>query len=108
MKYYYTDPLKAAWMVKEHRLSMEEAIIIDIMIVFGEGGLDYLSENDNKYYVDVACYDLLEPQVGDLCYDGYGDYFIVRDNDHDIKDATLIIQRDGSAFFTPEVEDENA
>ncbi len=141
MKYYYTDPLKAAWMAKEFKLNFqiphlykdEDYGMLNVMALqvdasddetahyieaernngdsFVFEGCDEEDRYSGKYYIHPDYHDLLKPQAGDLLQNGGGGIIEV------MSDGTLfnvlgiykdtdveIIQRDGKAFFMPEVE----
>ncbi len=122
-KYYYTDPLKAAWQIKNHAFKLESIVSWEAIFEVAcdcQGGGGFRNEwFDDKYYIHPNCHELLKPQVDDIIeFDGfvYGlvnsvnadeiaiqcdDIFYVRD----IEECT-IIQRNEKAFFMPEVKNE--
>lgn len=120
MRYYYTDPLRAAWMMRELGLKFE-GYANNYPVAFCHEMIseDKMNGRREKYYIHPDCHEMLKPQVDDVVeFDGfvYGlvnnidadeiaiqcdDVFYVRDIEE-----CVIIQRNGKAFFTPEVEDE--
>lgn len=121
MKYYYDDPLEAAWMVREFNFSYGRKI---------EGKINYyfLDENDclefyctdTKFYLAPDFYPLLLPQVGDLVKSKSGKTADTIVGNIDgipkmtsidtieemlINEDEIIVQRQGKAWFTPKVEE---
>ena len=121
MRYFYTDPLKAAWMRKEFNFQL-----------LGNSTFEQYEPSD-RWEVRLESYEQLKPQVGDLIIqrgnicqndkigtvthitkDGqcacYADYM----NDAGAHEGSVvhmifgkkaeIIQRNGKAFFMPEEE----
>lgn len=59
-KYYYDDPLAAAWMAKHFRIQFEEGR-------YYEGiGVKITTTVAGKFYIHPDSIELLEPQEGDL------------------------------------------
>ncbi len=113
-KYYYTDPLKAAWM--SHKFNMQ--ILSCIGAPLRVEGIVSLGFNE-KFYIHSDCYNMLTAQIGDIITDSNNKTFgemVCRDtiavperhngkNFYVLNDAIKIIQRNGIAFFEPEVEE---
>lgn len=149
MKYYYTDPLKAAWMWQEYSFkfmrknpfvaseAQKEALMMigrewtqyvdcennfDGFFVADSHCGDDIEAAEDEYYIHPDCHEMLKPQIGDLM--NINDDFRYLSTDHkgekciyeaydytDLKDVTEIntypiIQRNGKAFFMPEVEND--
>lgn len=124
MKYYYTDPLKAAWMATEFKIPI---LVTNWRYSEDNGHSPYefttniieIIDSDIKCYeIHPDCYEILKLKIGDIILDNDNDprrVAVVRDiamlryEDEDygcyIKDIK-IIQRDGKAFFQPEEEKE--
>lgn len=126
-RYYYTDPLAAAWMTRHFSMGL----IINNSNGLKMPSLDFnwfsLSEADIKkyglkYQVHHASLPLLDPQVGDLglfVSEENGEYFdnIVsfcknrkdwaRHDGREMDESWFIkiIQRNGIPFMWPEVEE---
>ncbi len=127
MRYYYINPLKAAWMAKE--FGFKFGMGSNPFINTGLGGFIALSVDSlanagwgEPIYLHPDSIPLLQPQVGDLylyfCPDGFAKTGFV----HDIYDLNCdkgmvvnhhyhagvipsrIIERNGKAWFNPEVE----
>ena len=135
-KYYYTDPLKAAYMAREFGIKIyqpEDAEYQEAKLSLSE----LLNEAANQesgfvpvyappYCVHPDCLEMLKPQVGDLIeysphkteyiaghdrihHEASMDGFIsLVDFNNYWGDEQLapIIQRNGNAFFTPEISEE--
>ncbi len=129
-KYFYTDPLKAAWMGQEFGFNFYQLCEARNNPKIGNNLLRYeVSNREIKYYIiQLDSHNLLKPQVGDVFLD-------VRDAKPpfaahvcdgllNVKDEGLkisyndinsggfvpvayveIIQRNGKAFFAPEIEE---
>lgn len=138
-KYYYTDPLKVAWMSKEFKINFqiphsykeEDYGMLNVMALqvdaSDDGTAHYIeAERDNSdsfvfegqheedrysgnYYIHPDCHEMLVPQIGDLlktAYAHHDEYFLYR-TEEDLKKRYGkgdIIQRNGKAFFMPEIE----
>ncbi len=118
MKYYYTDALKATWMILRQDMIMEEELNLK---GFGKEGSYYedsLFEQVKKHYIHPDCHEMLKPQVGDVIITDYMPNMFLKitriTNDDVIKcgnsifnfeDINEIIQRNGKAFFMPEIGD---
>lgn len=130
MRYFYTDPLAAAWMAKHFGMKFKDEHIevfpVRSWISLQDlKGIDVELKEFAKFYLHPDSVKLLEPQHSDvvLCaicgtdgkhlYDDAGfasdDGRVVTDlfynDDKGIKtDDCKIIQRNGIAFHWPEVE----
>lgn len=128
MKYFYTDPLKAAWMCREFNIRCDSCGIhgyraADIAYFFGMN-VSYDSaivEERDRYYIDTEFYGIFKPQVGD---DVKVEVLFGKENEKigtslttirtSLEDylagltlkSIKILQRDGKAFFVPEVEND--
>ena len=115
-KYYYTDPLAAAWMSKHFNINIEWAD--------GTISDDYTGDNivyyekhlgtESPYYIHPDSVHILNPQVGDVIYiklDGGGvgiwETVDAEDSQYSINRGGKIIQRNNTAFMWPEVEEIN-
>lgn len=130
-RYFYTDHIKAHWMLREHNIKLVDMEGMDIQI------FDYYGEHRNRiclaqessskwvyegvHYIHPDSHAMLEPQVGDLLKigeDSYrtcgknhkGERMIYNDPWGDIEDqeeinSFSILQRNGKAFFMPECEE---
>lgn len=113
-RYFYTDPLAAAWMAKH--FGMEFTVTHNGPGCLGKHPLGEtpILEHRPPFYIHPDSLPLLGPQVGDLA---------ILPADHEHSDATRImednirwvaevgakiIQRDGKAFHWPESEDGGA
>lgn len=149
-KYYYTDPLKAAWMAREFGVKIYAYINViggnncrigdvdcKIHKEIDEDPIMYLNPNDcfknprtlpyagwqhavDKWYIHPDSLHILEPKVGDMCTNCDGEPAIVvpdsklrrvgqiflREALEWVGKEAEIIQRDGKAFFMPEVKDD--
>lgn len=127
-RYFYIDPLAAAWMAKHFGMKFENGIFFEEFLESTEWGTqpgrwiyrgdqEFIEENKenqshpiwpNKVYIHPDSVKLLEPQIDDLvettvdfcvdCGAEYGHYF---KGHYPIK---KIIQRNGIAFMWPEAE----
>jgi len=115
-RYYYTDPLAAAWMSKHFNINIEwaDGTITDNYtgdnIVYYE---KYLG-TESPYYIHPDSEHILNPQVGDLVHNfrWQSHFMIERDNDllavnNAMKVGTRysIIQRNNIPFMWPEVDE---
>lgn len=101
MRYYYTCPLKAAWMCKY--------IGMDITTLS-------LEQQENRIYVHPLSYEIFDPQVYDIILGGIHSWRVglmtneerrelsKDDADLIIKSGGIIILRRGISFMWPEVE----
>lgn len=128
MKYFYTDPLAAAWQSKYFGMvftDQDDAIIdcwmIGLHIDTHAVSTRLTAKKDRKYYIHPDSLKLLEPRVGDMIthlglrswrIDSMDDcaYFHPNMPNESIGRFTLkadkpeIIQRNGIAFMWPESE----
>lgn len=120
-RYYYTDPLAAAWMHAHHGLDFDAEGRSGIHVVWG---IELPVRPGPKYYIHPDSLHLLEPQVGDIVairvtaeFDEKNQTFIERTYCNEAEPDTLaivqktlskggyILQRNGIAFMCPEAED---
>ncbi len=121
-KYFYTDPLAAAWMAKHHRMTMTAQLPSHTAHYLATQKLgnelhliqDYLvSEANGPWHIHPDSLHLLKPQSGDLVYacpedSGEGTFwrYELWGGDHvacsDYWSIDKIIQRNGVAFMWPE------
>lgn len=122
-QYFYTDPLKAAWMAREFDFIFQYSSYSAQNREFLMCGVKVEIPWDGKIYIDPDCHALLEPQVGDdLQLPDYDQVLRVASEGEDINvfyrtklsllaaeishyGEPKIIQRGGIAFFTPESEE---
>jgi hypothetical protein len=111
-RYFYSDPLAAAWMAKHHGM----------LFCNGDFTLKLTAILDDnfhpiKFVVHSDSLPLLEPRVGDLIYITESKIgTLARLHDGNLKlftgdwmikpDRVYIIRRDGKPFFWPESEEE--
>lgn len=123
MKYFYTDPLAAAWMAKHFGVRFcdkdngEIFILMDKDMRFCYRWKDHWGTDrsliflEDKFYIHPDSAKLLEPQEGDLIEykdgqltwvpaNGNFPFFARKSFSGDLK----VIQRNGIAFMWPEVE----
>lgn len=123
MRYYYTDPLKAAWMMKGHNFQFDA--IMGWKSIF-EGACDCQLGGElldgwfeEKYYIHPDSHEMLKPQIGDIIefYSSGKQVSIIVDNDNEsvvyeqclelrhLNDLNYeIIRRNNKAWFLPEIE----
>lgn len=131
-RFFYTDPLAAAWMAKHFEMNIglltrpesewysEEEPICgcvdlpanDLRLLIeqltDDPGEDYVA---GKLYIHPDSLHLLEPRKGDVCQgiSGWDDEcFVMKgdgDKDHLSKVGAVIIQRNGVSFMWPESEE---
>lgn len=118
MRYFYTDPLAAAWMAKHHGIKIEPISDIPSIKDFmwrGTGNFIGIWEED-KYYIHPDSLHLLEPREGDL-WAGMGEdaHYCVWYMDSaetaarfkintELRARMVPYQRNGIVFMWPEVE----
>lgn len=110
MKYYYTDPLAAAWMAKHFAMKFENNPTA-FSYSFMHGDLAHYHE---KYYIHSDSTPIMEPQIGDMVtnigkqaniVDKLGEDVVYHANStFTSKEYAKIIQRNGIAFMWPESE----
>lgn len=103
MKYYYTDPLAAAWMAKHFGMQFSF-----------DGGMKYeeiwnLSiDSEPPFYIHPDSLHLLEQQVGDAVQISTGTCWKLHDTQNLAESerypSLRIIQRNGVVFMWPETE----
>lgn len=99
MKYFYTDPLEAAYMAKHFGVKFHDYDWSFDLIECLEG-----ITHDRNYVIHPDIYHILEPQVGDLLL-WSGHYHVAYTEDEAKKfKYGKIIQRNGKAFFWPEMD----
>jgi hypothetical protein len=117
-KWYYTDPLAAAWMAKHFGMKFTDSLMavnIDMSVVTPETA-DNLFEGNDKFTIHPDSLHLLEPQDGDTEHDGFGWnkgekqwlYFIEDENGQGKlyrKNVGKTHQRNGIVFMWPESEE---
>lgn len=120
-RYFYTDPLAAAWMAKHFgmRLSLsafdsdevklyngEVKLLCNTLVVCSTGFVAGLA--DGKFYIHPDSVKLLEPQEGDVCeHPMLKNYYHIdgEENSRWANDLRMkIIQRNGIAFMWPETD----
>jgi hypothetical protein len=132
MNHYYTDPLKAAWMMREHGLKFlvrnpdmkvvfptnpEFIDIQDWTWLFWVEGQDTPEIDYSPMFIHPESLPLLEPMEGDMVHHPSGRIGYVQDVDGEDVSIDVnggdwgcksiyapIIQRNGKAFFMPESE----
>lgn len=126
MKYYYSDPLAAAWMAKHFDMWLFLGTYPDDFDSYRFRNWQHcqddwvyrqerLGQAAPRFYIHADSLNLLEPLEGDLVEDGDMEYEVVwRDHQGlrvDTSKGTImptglrIIQRDGKPFFWPECEE---
>jgi len=116
MKYYYTDPMAAAWMAKHFGMKFTSSF--ELCDEYSHQNHCYYQAQgvaDDKLFIHPNSLHLLEPQVGDLCirypdkrghcnYCGM-DWLLQIESKEDLQlwngDIHKIIQRNGIAFMMP-------
>lgn len=121
-RYFYTDPLAAAWMARHFGMTFDAPI----QPVIKYDGTPSMQITPKCFYLHVDSLRLLEPRVGDLVYTraemkmrriderktGCDDYHLWRADhvwpqpfpDEDETVTMKIVQRDGKPFHWPESE----
>lgn len=112
LKYFYTDPLAAAWMAKHHEMDFEGLSWMEEEFCFA---LHDPENEPSHYYIHPDSLHLLEPQVDDVIRDDVDhEYQTVWKDEKGLGMDTskgtaspsgIIIQRNGKAFHWPEVEE---
>lgn len=122
MRYYYDDPIKAVYMMREFGFDYEGSegsLKIDAEF-YPSGEISYSKygfEPHGHADIDPDCYELLKPRVGDIgvsesgevgkyngrdwlqaegCNDSGGGYYMDK--------CVTIIQRDNKVWFAPKIE----
>lgn len=112
MRYYYDDPIKAAYMFETFKIEFETPFHYEID--YGKSSVFTGRCPAEKIYVRPERYELLKPRVGDLCsfenWSGagsdkpniaYGPYYEEAWDNVGLE----IILRDNKAWFSPESEE---
>lgn len=124
MKYFYTDSLKAAWMARV----FEVPILVENLKYEPHNGTDPYKWSTNttgiidwwhEGKINPDYYHLFKPEVGDVIIDNHGEPRLITEvrNDEVIWYSeesfdwcyitnVQIIQRNGKAFFMPEVSND--
>lgn len=123
MRYYYEDPLAAAWMAKHFGMQFEG--YDEIEIDMGEILSAALKPHDVRinyivpsiFIIRLDSLHLLEPLEGDLCrirlpikYDGTDQHVTAYSAENKLPKSSefvAIIQRNGIAFMWPKTEAED-
>jgi hypothetical protein len=112
-RYFYTDPLAAAWMDANYHMLFENDFHIDYLYVARHAKTTpYMSDGSpelrDKYYIHPDSLPLLKPQDGDLCFENGWGYLRWKDLEnmagHVRDDSFKIIQRNGIPFHWPQSE----
>lgn len=112
-RYYYTDPLAAAWMAEYFgmRFIGDEGQDLDLAdgCGFWRGGTYYFYDNEKLIYIHPDSVHLLEPQEGDLLWvatpEGLAAEFHQSPSPYGGNQEVIeTIQRNGKAFHWPEQE----
>lgn len=122
VKYFYTDPLEAAYMAKRYRMdilliddahALKPDYFRDWTSIIGELEDCHAIEPDkarDKYYIHSDSLSILEPRVGDLMKQGSGYEIVTKifdDGRGVVSQSSVflppyhIIQRNGIPFFWP-------
>jgi len=127
-RYYYTCPIKAAYMVEYHGLDFKaidyktdisEPLYIKELLDFDYYLACQQYPKENKIYLKKGSEYLIEPKKGDIgiernlhstetCYFG-GKYWAYENEEKQTtphQQRVKIIYRDGTEFFMPEVEND--
>lgn len=111
MRYFYTDPIAAAWMERHHgmsfymngyKIAQPTAFCHDVIEE------DKCNGRPEKYYIYPDSLHLLEPKVGDMIHakpSPYLSFLWSRSCRSSVYENITIIQRNGLAFMWPEVEE---
>lgn len=106
MRYFYTDPLAAAWMAKNFGMKFNGGTEFDEPYRHSE-----IDEVTSKFYIHPDSVKLLEQRVGDLVWLDMGESCMPSIGslieDEEGRKLCLdcpILQREGKAFIWPEVE----
>lgn len=121
MKYFYNDPLAAAWMAKHFGMRFN-FICEDEGILYRPTNSDFIDSVcgiwERIAYIHPDSLHLLEPHMGDYIIEhaqthdvfliddaGYGKSCTLLEAQAWIKEGDRIIQRNGMAFMWPESEE---
>jgi hypothetical protein len=106
-RYYYTDPLAAAWMAKHHGMLFED--FGDLAHRYAGPCLyscldeDHVSFKSKRFYIHPDSLHLLEPQVGDFYVNDFGHGYRLCSEDN-LESVERILERDGQPIHWPERE----
>jgi hypothetical protein len=125
-RYFYTDPLAAAWMAKQFGMTFQQRALVPRGPDGSIDGGDFFechaawqdwqidSPLHSRYFINPDSLHLLEPKIGDLVELHYlvsGTFHCVSVGAHmihslesDTETVNRIIQRNGVAFMWPESE----
>lgn len=110
MRYYYDDPIKAAYMFETFKIEFETPFHYEID--YGKSAVFTGGYPAEKIYVRPERYELLKPRVCDMGIDADGEpayycnsqaWYNFQTNNY-ARQNVEIIQRDNKAWFSPEVE----
>lgn len=100
-RYFYTDPLAAAWMAKHFQMQIGDYTTSEETICFWG-----FQEGCNKFYIYPDSLSILQPQGGDLIEVTIGtEQYTLYYYSGGLAPGDKIIQRNGKQFFWPEVEE---
>ena len=110
-RYYYTDPLAAAWMARHFGMAFERSdgdLLLDFDDMADDLAIHIASDLwDGKYFVHPDSLHLLEPLEADLYATVHGCGWLAITPGESWKKQCYpfrIIQRDGKPFHWPEPE----
>jgi hypothetical protein len=102
LRYYYTDPLTAAWMAKHHLMSF------DLSEDEFRGWATEIQLPVDRYYIHPDCVSMLAPRVGDIVWSigpvgepSYGLEIMNEAERENCKDYEVMV-RAGIPFMRPE------
>jgi len=101
-RYFYTDPLAAAWMAKHHGMEFWHTMIE--IIVRAKRQHQEWADTVGNHYIHPNSLHLLEPQIGDLLTGRNRKVFMIFDGSTNPPHAR-VVERDGIAFMWPESEE---
>lgn len=114
-RYYYTCPLKAAYMAKYFGIKLCDRTLKESLVHLGDEfryesvSIDGLWKSkyfdaDKIIYIHPDSLILLESKVGDIITYPFQSFFQLEKGNSKIIDGGKIIQRNGIPFMWPEVE----
>jgi len=120
-RFFYTDPLAAAWMMKHHKMHIVDKYGDEIEEAYRRDPQVWL---DPPYYIHPDSLHLLEPQIGDLVATRRGnesttlyqpielggpkffiEEFILFGKTFKWEEIVRVVLRNGIAFMWPESEE---
>lgn len=113
MKYYYTDPLAAAWMAKYHEIKIcpdSREFPNPTGATFNNAGLlsfaalNAMGAPKRRYEIHHDSLHLLEAKEGDILMAKSNREAWIHSADWTCEEGFSIIQRNGTAFMWPECE----